>query len=729
MHFRTRPSPLGVTLGLLYLAGSALSKPSVESGWESKRATDPCEEIHTTWVAGEQIIDADLAYGCLTSVPFNSKRAAYIARQMRLFTQIYSAQAFFYDPPTAELRIKPVDLNGTFDEIEEKAGSSDGYPNDYAFQTTLMKLYNSFHDGHVNYIPACTVSFPFFHDYPLVEIYNGKDLPAIYIADPITGDAKEEIVEIDGEDVHKHLEKLALELPDLGWIDPDAKYNTLLLSKHPQTEISYGTFAQRTFYDQTGFTIKTKAGKKIDVQWRAFIPNDPKPNFRNSKEFEEMACLDQDYSGIENQKRNFQSRRETPITRRSPPKVNEISQTINIYKRQQLEKRSKNSKLDRRQNAMTWPKLDLAMDDTEQSIHILSDEVAVWGIHAFQDRNEALTFFDDWNAFMDRAITELKKSGIKKIIIDVSNNGGGYVALGISSIRKFFPESQPYYGFDLRRSPALDLLIEYSADADDSHLSLNMSRDINNKDFVSIQEFLGPVHKYGDYFTSMGRWDVGDAISETGLDIPTTGDPPFALDDIVLLSDGKCGSTCAIFSEAIQNLGVKAITFNGIPDVPENKKQMQAVGGVKGSQVWDWDVFQSSHVEEFIPNPEQYDFLPKRLPILHYSSMNLRNSYEPNSDLPLEFTWQPSSAHLYTTKEMWDDRAELWKAAAAIAWDKNGKNILPQPPASKSGDGKSDESGDEEDPDPEDDIDYVGSYSWGYYITAMFNGKGPKLKL
>jgi len=455
---------------------------------------------------------------------------------MRLFTQIYSAQTFFYDPPTPELRIKRVDLNGTFDEIEKKAATKDGYPNDYMFQTDLMKLYNSFHDGHVNYIPSCAVSFPFFHDYPLIEIYNGKDLPLIYTVDPVTGDLQDEIVEVNGEEVHKHLERLALELPDLGWIDPDARYNTLLSSKNPQTGVAYGTFAQRTFYDEHSFKMKTRDGKEIDVQWQAYIPN--KPIFSNSKEFEEMACLDQNYAGIENQKRELDPREESPVERRSALNAKEISRKINLYRRHLLEKRAGGGKLTSRQTSesMYWPPLDLAMNGTEQSIHILSADTAVWGIHAFEDKDESDAFFGQWDTFMDKAIGLLKKRGIKRILIDVSNNGGGFVALGVTSIRKFFPESQPYYGFDLRRSPALDLLIEYSADADKSHLSLNMSRDINNDDFTSIQEFLGPVYKYNDYFTSIGRWDVANTIEETGLNIPTTGDPPFGIDDIVLVS-------------------------------------------------------------------------------------------------------------------------------------------------------------------------------------------------
>ena len=141
---------------------------------------------------------------------------------------------------------------------------------------------------------------------------------------------------------------------------------------------------------------------------------------------------------------------------------------------------------------------------------------------------------------------------------------------------------------------------------------------------------------------------------------------------------------------------------------------MQAVGGVKGSQVWTWEMFLTFHVESFIPDYQKYDFLPKRLPILHTSQMNLRNSYEPKSDLPLEFTWQPSSAHLYTTSKMWGDKAELWKAAVAIAWDNNGNNILPAPPSSESG--NSNDGGYYDSFDESSD-----SRSWSYYILQQFN--------
>ncbi|KAF8472707.1 hypothetical protein BDZ91DRAFT_715641 [Kalaharituber pfeilii] len=723
---------LRVALGLLCLVDSTLSAPTSKTTI-NERAGDACAEIANLAAKGQRMFDADLAYACLTTVPFNSKRSVYIAKQMRLFTQIYSAQTFFYNPPTAALRTKRVDLNGTFDAIEKKASSEDGYPNDYAFQTDLMALYNSFHDGHVQYLPSCAVEFPFFHNYPLVEVWDGdpNHLPAIYTADPVSGELGKEVAEINGEEVHKHLERLALELPDLAWIDPDARYNSLLMAKQPINGLTYGTFAQRSIYNEKDFKLKFKDGEEVNVAWQAYIMRTP--IFRNAKEYEEYVCLDPDYEGIENQKK-LRNRESTPMKQRRQPSKEEISREIHNYRKRQLEKKNEGTELTARrvnQPNIGWPRLDLAMRDFEQTLHILSEDTAVWGIHAFQ--GESVTLFNDWQDFMLEALALLKQKNVKNILIDVSGNGGGFVSLGIASIRQFFPTSQPFYGFDLRRSPALDLLVQVSGDADESHLSLESSKDLNNKDFNSIEEFLGPVYKYNDYFTNVGRWDVGDAIMDAGLDVPDEGDPPFSTDNIVLISDGRCGSTCAIFAEAMSNLGVKSIAYNGIPDVPNSKKAMQHVGGVKGSQVWDWETFQTSHVEKYVKNPEQYDFLPKRLPINHFSSMNLRNSYAPGSDLPLEFTWQPANGHLYSTQEMWQDKAELWKACAEMAWDKDGKNILPKAKESRGGNDDSDDNTDQPNNEDEEqtdadqgDDDEVNIITdkrnkWSSYIVLQFN--------
>lgn len=51
------------------------------------------------------------------------------------------------------------------------------------------------------------------------------------------------------------------------------------------------------------------------------------------------------------------------------------------------------------------------------------------------------------------------------------------------------------------------------------------------------------------------------------------------------VSSGMCGSTCAVFSEALAEQGVQSIAFGGRP----RKGPMQTVGGIKGSQVLKFD--------------------------------------------------------------------------------------------------------------------------------------------
>lgn len=60
---------------------------------------------------------------------------------------------------------------------------------------------------------------------------------------------------------------------------------------------------------------------------------------------------------------------------------------------------------------------------------------------------------------------------------------------------------------------------------------------------------------------------------------------PFAAEDIILLYDGYCASTCTLFSEFLRvQAGVRSVTFGGRPGLDEDGKVpiIQNYGGVKG---------------------------------------------------------------------------------------------------------------------------------------------------
>lgn len=92
-----------------------------------------------------------------------------------------------------------------------------------------------------------------------------------------------------------------------------------------------------------------------------------------------------------------------------------------------------------------------------------------------------------------------------------------------------------------------------------------------------------------DSFTSIIRWNLTDPLQPLnsggiyvsgyqGRSNITT--PPWQSEDIILVYDGYCASTCAIFAEFMhRQANVKTIALGGRPTT----NPMQGVGGVKGT--------------------------------------------------------------------------------------------------------------------------------------------------
>jgi hypothetical protein len=82
--------------------------------------------------------------------------------------------------------------------------------------------------------------------------------------------------------------------------------------------------------------------------------------------------------------------------------------------------------------------------------------------------------------------------------------------------------------------------------------------DINGSDFTPWAKKYGPHEYNGDLFTFIIRWNLPgpgniytSGIIVDGYQNRTNTPPsrPFALEDIVIVYDGCCTSTCTIFSE------------------------------------------------------------------------------------------------------------------------------------------------------------------------------------
>ena len=120
--------------------------------------------------------------------------------------------------------------------------------------------------------------------------------------------------------------------------------------------------------------------------------------------------------------------------------------------------------------------------------------------------------------------------------------------------------------------------------------------DKNYQPFTSWDDKNGP-HLKGpgpDPYTDLFRWNLTDVLTPINsggiyvsgyLERANITQQPFAAENIIIVTDGYCASTCTIFAELMrQQAGIQTVILGGRP----NTGIAQAVGGVKGTNSLDY---------------------------------------------------------------------------------------------------------------------------------------------
>ena len=199
---------------------------------------------------------------------------------------------------------------------------------------------------------------------------------------------------------------------------------------------------------------------------------------------------------------------------------------------------------------------------------------------------------------------------------------------------------------------------------------------------TTVDAILDPVTIKGDRFTAYAYTPLNETssvfnISGTGT---RTNLPPavFAPEDVVLLTDGTCGSTCTLFAYLmIQQLDVKATVVGGRP----KPGQMQSVAGVEGAQVFLLGSLQSTANAVLTLSPE-LNTTDSELALLDegYALRRAANPASPggvngknafmkvDAQTPLQFLYQAANCRFFYTKEMLFGPGEVWKRAVDATW-------------------------------------------------------------
>ena len=352
-----------------------------------------------------------------------------------------------------------------------------------------------------------------------------------------------------------------------------------------------------------------------------------------------------------------------------------------------------------------YPKPVIITEDASVSGYYLEgagyEDVAVISLLDFMPSSTV-----DFQAVCQDFLAEAVAAGKTKLIVDLQQNGGGYILQGYDFFRQLFPSIEQD-GFSRWRANDAFLAMSSIVSArvadvnphtesdevlvDASEWSFNWRYDLNltNEPFRSFDDKFGPRRHRGADYTALMRWNLDNNLTTTnethGMGIDITGygaltadvvDQPFAADDIMLLYDGACASTCALVAEMLRiQAGVKSVAMGGRPS---HKGRIQGVGGVKGAQVLDFDDIQDfarQYAGFAGATPEQVKELGRLgdLPIRRSTAaaVNVRDQIlRDNVDdgVPAQFVVEESDCRLFWTADMHRDVSAVWRAVADAAW-------------------------------------------------------------
>ncbi|RMZ70259.1 peptidase S41 family [Pyrenophora seminiperda CCB06] len=679
----------------------------------SSSGTEPCAVLSRTLAAmpsgARPVVPAELGVSCLQSVPLDKAGNVELIDDLKVFVKWQSNVAYLRNPPK-EYTEKAVDIMGELDTMQKQVAVG-GFKSEYEFQLQMLNLFTSAYDNHFAYQPDILASAMQFQRPPGSELVSvssdGKAMPEIYVyrdvlrANNDTSFKPSPVKMINGMDAQKFL---ANESMSSDFHDADTRWNALFPS---QALLASGTTYLGSF--RTG----QYQGPNTTFQ------------FANGTTWSQMniAVAFGNFTGVESGSAFFKRfcNGPAPVAPKAP-KAPAPSPISNSTKPSTPTPKPAPSQIGYPKAQIVNPNLAVAGYYLDGAAY---KDVAVLSIPSYESP-DVQTFQNTMRDF----IRMCQKAGKTKMIFDMRGNGGGNAILGYDTFKQVYPQASadPYGGTRFRAHDGFNsagkitqdfLANKTYAQSNRTAFAQNFGRgttqqdvfslvqpfnyqhtlDINNKAISNWSQIFGPVQANGDNFTTTLRYNFTDSLSTTytgfsvigfGANLNETKTPlPFKPQDMVMLQDGMCSSTCALAAELLKNQGaIRTIVIGGRPQ----PGPMQGVGGTKGAQVFAWDDIQiRMQAVFFLGSPEQQKewnntdlgktaFAKQLFKRSAYNAgqiaggVNLKDNLRltDTSGTPLEFMYEAADCRMWFTSKMVSDVTEVWKGVADRMFMGNG---------------------------------------------------------
>ncbi|KAK3949204.1 hypothetical protein QBC32DRAFT_400400 [Pseudoneurospora amorphoporcata] len=548
-------------------------------------------------------IPGQTAHDCLMSMPFDSARAVQFIDEYLKHVQFQSTLDSLKHPPPGYIT-PSIDLLKGFSKIRNKAVSNT-YKSQYEFDNAIKSLIHRANEGHLEIHLCSHQVFRFHRSPPLVSISSdGLELPNIYTWDDVKrlrdgGSEKEvsHLAEINGVDATYFLQAhLGIQFE---YHDPDARYNHLFPFPGNQfTGFFTGggwTSYQGLWPGASRYDLKFSNGSTLTVTTTAMWPGTNGPmNYTDGEGLWKAACL----PGYEPSLMSFYHLNVPP-----PPRLH-VNQDGGGEEAPSKEGIYPDPIVRTERDSIRGYYLDTAPQN----------DTAVLQIPTFQHTG-GVNFSQTALDFLTLAS---QRDGKTKLIIDLSGNTGGDVIPGFNVFKILFPDLPIMTATRFRATEIVKLMGKVY-----SEVYYTPRRDVNFDDEKSKEEqvhvpidppFVASVAVGPDQDKRRfpGGWEdlfgpfegnMSSLLSHFDLDLASTKqDPiygygpfasmattstresrPFRAEDIVVITNSQCASTCALLISLLcRQAGVRTLAFGGRP----RYAPMQPVGGVKGGQYW-----------------------------------------------------------------------------------------------------------------------------------------------
>ncbi|KAE8364651.1 hypothetical protein BDV27DRAFT_145154 [Aspergillus caelatus] len=554
-------------------------------------------------------IPGDLAYDCLRSMPFRSDLAVKFVDDYAKYLQFHSTASMLKDPPSSYISTG-VDLWG----------------GQYDFDSDLKYLTSRANDGHLH-VGLCSLEIMHFeHGVPLVSISpDGIQLPRIYTYYDAemklrgTEAAISSVYRIQDMDPVYYLQ--ANIGVTMGLHDPDARYNHLFPSPAAAFSGMYtgGLWTNNlgSWPGKTNQTIEFSNGTRLRVETTASLALDRRLNFSSGQSLFQTACL-------LNQEARAPDPHPALAVGKPPYSIPEGGSSM-------------------------YPKpIVNHKKDLLPTFRLNGESPASLGQTAVQ--------------FIECA----KRDGKEKLIIDLSNNMGGDINLGFNLFRILFPNKPIYTATRFPSTRLIDLMGRIFSSSQGQEVNNESTLDLplifqnavtpdHRHSFGSWEKLFGPVEianqnmssLHATYnFTTASTED--DPISGYGGIVFGPSTQPFPAENIIIMTNGICASTCTILARLLQKYGVRT-------------QEIAVNASSAGSPILSAD--ELAWFIQMAPPP--LTEFPFRIDSRGGSGVNLRNEYdEDDPNTPLQFFYEAADCRLFWTAENYVVPHSSWVAAA-----------------------------------------------------------------